>query len=53
MQGLILDVRAYYALALVATGQVDAAASHFAASQPMLEAQRDTELLNRCDEARK
>lgn len=53
LQGLFLDAHAHYALALVASGKADMAEKHFQIAQPMLIARDDTELMARCDKARK
>jgi tetratricopeptide (TPR) repeat protein len=53
MQGMLLNVSAYYALALVAVGNTRIAEKHFKRAYPMLIAQSETELLARCDRASK
>jgi hypothetical protein len=51
MQGLVLDARAYYGLALAASGRGEEAAAHLKAARPMLVAREDTTLLAQCDAA--
>jgi tetratricopeptide (TPR) repeat protein len=53
MQGMLLNVSAYYALALVAVGETKIAEKHFKRAYPMLVAQGETDLIARCDRARK
>jgi tetratricopeptide (TPR) repeat protein len=53
MQGMLLEANAYYALALVAVGEAKTAEKHFKRAYPMLVAQGETELIARCDRARK
>jgi tetratricopeptide (TPR) repeat protein len=53
MQGMLLEVSAYYALALVAMGKAEIAEKHFKRAYPMLIVQDETELLARCERARK
>jgi tetratricopeptide (TPR) repeat protein len=47
MQGMLLDVRAHYGLALAALGDRAAARPHFEAAKPLLEARGDSALLAR------
>lgn len=53
MQGMLLEVHAYYALALVAMGKAEIAEKHFKLAYPMLITQGEAELIARCDKARK
>ncbi len=51
MQIIVLEVRAYYGLALAATGRKEEAKAHFVAAKPMLIAQKDAALQARCEAA--
>lgn len=53
MQGMLLKTNAYYALALVAIGKAETAEKYFKLAYPMLIAHGETELIARCDRARK
>ncbi len=53
MQGMLLEVSAYYALALVAIGKAEIAEKHFKRAYPMLITQGEAEFIARCDRARK
>jgi tetratricopeptide (TPR) repeat protein len=48
---IILDARAFCALALAALGDRQAALAEYAAARPMLKARRDRELIARCEAA--
>lgn len=52
VRGFLLDARAHYALALVATGRSMEAEAHFAAARPILIARGDTALIARFDSAK-
>jgi len=51
MQGMILDTRAHYGLALVAVGRRKEARAHFKAAMPLLKARGDHALIERCKAA--
>jgi hypothetical protein len=48
---MLRDVRAFRAITLAALGRAREARGWFAQARPMLEARRDTDLINRCREA--
>ncbi len=51
IQGMLLDVRAHYGLALAALGDRAAARSHFEAAKPLLQARGEAALLARVEAA--